>query len=80
MGTSSWSRFYRVVSLFAFVGTPSCAVLGLRFVVNAFTKHGSVTRDILVGSTGVLLLLISPILFTFGVAAWRVSNRSNQAE
>ena len=72
------SRFHLVASLFALAVTPICAVGGVLLIVNALGGRGSVTSNILAGGAGFLLLLISPILFTFGVTAWDIANQSNQ--
>jgi hypothetical protein len=72
------SRFHLVASLFALAVTPICAVGGVLLIVNALGGRGSVTGNILAGGAGFLLLLISPILCTFGVAAWDIANQSNQ--
>ena len=78
MPTLLRSRFYRVASLFAFVITPSCAIWGLLLSLNAFMERGSLIGDVLVGGAGFLFLPISPVLFIFGVTAYRISNQSNR--
>jgi hypothetical protein len=59
--------------LLTLVGTASAAYFGVSLLVRSASIPGGVTGGILVGAIGVFLLVLSPVLFIFGVIAWNSS-------
>ena len=68
--------FYRAASLCAFAGAVCFGFYGAFVLTNADWKHGSAMGNVVVGGFGVVLLIIAPVLFIFGVVAWQSSKPS----
>ena len=73
MAILSRTGLYRAAALSAFLGGACFGFYGVSLLVNLDWEHGSSAGNILVGGLGVLLLLVAPVLLTFGVIAWRTS-------
>lgn len=65
----SHGLFHRVGLFCAFLGAICAGIFGVLLLANVLRAHGSTAGDILVGGSGVLLLLISAALFTSGAGA-----------
>jgi hypothetical protein len=69
----SRARLYQAASLCALSGAVIFGSYGVFVLMNADWSHGSAAGNIFIGGFGALLVIIAPILFTFGVVAWKRS-------
>jgi hypothetical protein len=69
----SRTLLYRAASLCAFGGALIFGAYGGFVLTNADWGHGSTAGNVLIGSFGILLLIIAPILFLLGITAWKSS-------
>lgn len=68
------TRYRRIVAACAFVGAGGCAYFGFTLIFTIGFRSGSLGGNLLAGTLGFLLLLISPIALIFGLLAWRGPN------
>lgn len=73
MAILSRTVLYRAASLCAFLGAVCSGFYGAWLLATIDWEHGSTAGNILIGGFGILLLLVAPVLFTFGVIAWPTS-------
>ena len=73
MSTLSRKRLYRVVSLCAFVGAAGSGFIGGALLADSKAAHDGAMYKILVLGFGILYLIVSSAIGSFGLIAWKTS-------
>jgi hypothetical protein len=73
MASSFRTRSLRIAAVCGFIGAASSAYFGMALILAAEARNGSPGGNMLVGTLGLLLLLLTPGFILFGVTVWRAS-------
>jgi len=73
MSILSRTRLYRAVSLCAFVGAASSGFIGGALLADSKGAHDGAMYKMLVLGLGILYLIVSSAIGSFGVIAWKTS-------